>query len=60
MSRSGNAYIARTQGTQFTLYATCRAMGIPLTKEQEEFQSYLEKIYPPIVADKKKDEPRKV
>jgi len=49
MSRSGSEFIARTEGTQFTMYAVCRAMGIPLTKEQEEFQAYLEGRYPPIV-----------
>ena len=45
MSKSGNEFIARTQGTQFTLYAVMKAMGIPLTKSQEEFQEYLEKKY---------------
>lgn len=45
MSKSGNEFIARTQGTQFTLYAVCKALGIPLTKEQEKFQNYLEKKY---------------
>ena len=45
MSRLGNEFIAKTQGTQSTLYAMCRAMGIPLTKEQEEFQRRLEEKY---------------
>jgi len=45
MSKSGNEFIARTQGTQFTLYAVCKAMGIPLTKRQEEFQKYLERKF---------------
>lgn len=54
MSKSGQAYIAATQGTQFTLYAVCRAMGIPLSKEQEEFQAELERRYPPVV-DKKEE-----
>jgi len=49
MSRSGNEFIAATQGTQFTLYAVCRAMGITLTKEQEAFQEHLERKYPPVV-----------
>ena len=56
MSKSGNAYIAATQGHQFTLYAACRAMGIPLTKEQEEFQAYLERTYPAVVEKKEEDE----
>lgn len=56
MSKSGNAYIAATQGTQFTMYAACKALGIPLSKEQEEFQEYLERTYPPIVADEEEEE----
>lgn len=46
MSRSGNAYIARTKGHNYTLYAACRALGIPLSPEQEEYQAYLERTYP--------------
>ena len=49
MSRSGSAYIAATEGHQFTMYAVMRAMGLPLSKEQEEFQTYLEKTYPAVV-----------
>lgn len=49
MSKSGQAFVARTEGTQFTLYSVCRALGIPLSKEQEEFQKELERRYPPIV-----------
>ena len=49
MSRSGNEFVASTEGTQFTMYAVMRAMGLPLTKQQEEFQAYLERKYPPIV-----------
>lgn len=49
MSKSGQAFIAATQGHQFTMYAVCRAMGIPLSKEQEKFQAYLERTYPAIV-----------
>jgi len=45
MSKSGNEFIARTQGTQFTLYAVCKAMGIPLTESQEKFQTHLERKY---------------
>ena len=55
MSRSGNEFIAATRGTSFTLYATCKAMGISLSKEQEEFQSYLESMYPPVVNNKEKE-----
>lgn len=50
MSKSGQAYIAATHGTQSTLYAAMKAMGIPLTKEQEELQAYLERKYPPVVS----------
>ncbi len=49
MGRSGQAYIAATYGTSFTLYAACRASGIALTPEQERFQAELETKYPPIV-----------
>ena len=45
MSRSGNWYIAATQGPQFTLYAAMKAFGIPLTEEQEKCQEYLERKY---------------
>jgi len=49
MSKSGQEFVARTQGTQFTLYTVCKVLGIPLSKEQEEFQAYLESKYPPVV-----------
>ncbi len=55
MSKSGNAHIAATEGHSFTLYAAMRAMGIPLTEEQEKYQSYLERTYPAVV-DKKEEE----
>ena len=55
MSKSGQAFVAATEGTQSTLYAACKAMGIPLTKEQEGFQAYLESKYPPVVS-KEEDE----
>ena len=45
MSRSGNWYIAATQGPEHTLYAAMRAMGIPLTESQEKLQRYLEEKY---------------
>ena len=53
MSRSGNLFIAQTEGTQFTMYAVMRKMGLPLTEEQEKFQAYLESKYPPYYPDKK-------
>jgi len=53
MSKSGQAFVAATQGHQFTLYAMCKALGIPLTKEQEEFQAYLERTYPAVVVEEK-------
>ena len=55
MSKSGQAFVAATEGHQFTLYAMCRAMGIPLSKEQEKFQAELKKKYPAVV-NKDKEE----
>lgn len=55
MSRSGQAFVAETEGSQFTMYAMMRAMGLPLTKEQEEFQNYLEQRYPPVAPKKEVD-----
>lgn len=53
MSKSGSLFIAQTQGTAFTMYAVMKAMGIPLSKEQAEFQAYLERTYPPVVDEGK-------
>ena len=55
MSRSGQAFVAATEGTAFTMYSVMRAMGLPLTEEQEKFQAYLESVYPEAV-DKEKHE----
>ena len=49
MSKSGQAFVAATEGHVFTLYAVMKAIGLPLTPEQEKFQAYLEKNYPAIV-----------
>ena len=49
MSKSGQAFVAATEGHKFTMYAMMRLMGIPLSKEQEEFQAYLERTYPAVV-----------
>lgn len=49
MSKSGQAFVAATEGHQFTMYAVMKAMGIPLTKEQEDCQAYLERTYPAVV-----------
>ena len=49
MSKSANQFIAATQGHQFTMYAVMKAMGIPLTEEQEKFQAYLERTYPAVI-----------
>lgn len=57
MSKSGQTFVAATEGTQFTLYAVCKALGIPLSKEQEDFLAYLESIYPSVVV---KDEDESV
>ena len=56
MSKSGNAFIAATEGHQFTMYAVMKAMGLPLTEEQEKFQAYLERTYPAVVIKEKEDE----
>lgn len=56
MGRSSNAFIAATQGASFTLYAAMRALGIPLSREQEEFQTYLERTYPTAVSKEEQDE----
>jgi len=56
MSKSGNAFVARTQGTQFTLYAVMKALGIPLSKGQEDFQGHLERHYPPVVGNEVSEE----
>jgi len=56
MSKSGQAFVAATEGHQFTLYAIMRKMGIPLTKEQEGFQAYLERTYPAIVEKEERDD----
>ena len=49
MSKSGQAFVAKTEGNKFTMYAVMRAMGLPLTEEQERFQAYLERTYPAVV-----------
>lgn len=49
MGRTKQAWIAETEGHQFTMYAVMRAMGLPLTEEQERFQAYLERTYPAVV-----------
>ena len=49
MSKSGQAFVAATQGHQFTMYSMMRMMGIPLSEEQEKFQAYLERTYPAVV-----------
>ena len=46
MSKSGQTYVAKKYGTEYTLYSMMRKMGIPLSPEQEEFQRHLEKAYP--------------
>lgn len=51
MSKSGQAYIAKTQGHQYTMYAVMKQLGIPLTEQQAKCQEYLESCYPAIVDD---------
>lgn len=53
MSKSGQAFVASTEGHQFTLYAMMRMMGIPLSEEQEKFQAHLERTYPAVVVKDK-------
>jgi len=45
MSKSGQWFIAVTQGPQFTLYSTMKKMGLPLTERQEELQKQFEEKY---------------
>jgi len=56
MSRSGQEFVASTQGHAFTLYSAMRYLGIPFSKDQEEFQSYLERMYPAVVKQKEEEE----
>ncbi len=56
MSKSGQAFIAATEGHSFTLYAACKAMGIPLSEEQVQFQAYLERTYPAVVIKEEEKE----
>ena len=49
MSKSGQEFVAKTQGTYYTQYALMKRLGIPLSKEQEDFQKELERRYPPVV-----------
>ena len=55
MSRSGQEFVARTEGSNRTMYAMMIMMGIPLTEEQAKFQAYLESKYP---ARKEEDDDR--
>ena len=56
MGMSGQAYIAKTMGTQFTMYAAMRGLGIPLSEQQQKCQEHLEKIYPRVVDQPDDDE----
>lgn len=56
MSKSGQAYVAATEGSMFTMYAVMRAMGIPLSPEQERVQQMLEKRYPSVARKEEEDE----
>lgn len=49
MSKSGQAFVAATQGSSRTMYAVIRMMGLPLSEEQEKLQRYLEMKYPPVI-----------
>ena len=48
MSQSEQLFVAQTKGTEFTLYAVMKKMGIPLTRRQAELQAYLESKYLPV------------
>jgi len=56
MSKSGQAYVASQHGSQSTMYAMMRAMGIPLSEEQAKFQKYLESKYPPYIEEDEEEE----
>ena len=56
MSKSGQEFIAATEGTAFTLYSVMKALGIPLTLEQEKFQAELERRHPRIIPYEEKGE----
>lgn len=56
MSESGQIFVAKTQGSQFTLYAMMKVMGIPLTERQGKLQKYLERTYPPIIEQEEESE----
>ncbi len=47
--------IAMEFGSQHTLYAICKAMGIPLTESQVKAQEYFEKKYPAYIARKQEN-----
>ncbi len=49
MSKSGQAYIAKTMGTRYTLYSVMKSLDLPLSEEQEKFQAHLESEYPAVV-----------
>ncbi len=51
MSRSGQEFIAQTQGTEFTMYRMMECLGLKLSPDQEKFQRYLENKYPPVVTE---------
>jgi len=55
MSKSGQAFVAATEGHSFTMYSMMRAMGIPPSEEQEKFQAYLERTYPAVVEKEEED-----
>ncbi len=55
MSKSGQAFVAATEGHSFTLYAMMKAMDIPLTEEQAKYQAYLERAYPAVVIKAESD-----
>lgn len=52
MGRMKQEWIAKTQGTVFTMYAVMEALGLPLSPEQAKFQRYLECRYPRIIRRK--------
>jgi hypothetical protein len=49
MSKSGQWFVAATQGTEFTMYSVMRKLGIPLSPEQERTQALLESKYPRVI-----------
>ncbi len=56
MSKSGQTFVAKTEGSSRTMYAVMRMMGLPLTEEQAKFQAHLERTYPAVVEQESEED----